>query len=337
MGVDLGKLVEAKEIELSSLAGRKVAIDAFNAIYQFLSIIRQSDGTPLMDSNGKITSHLSGLFYRTMRLLEIGLLPSYVFDGKPPVLKEETIKERQAIREEAREKWKSALRAGRIEEAKKYAQATSKLSEEMLNESKELLEALGIPFVQAPSEGEAQAAYICQMGDVYAVGSQDFDSLLFGAPRLIRNLTITGRRKVPRKNYYVEIKPEFLELAKILSDLKITREQLIEVGILIGTDFNPGIKGIGPKKALQHILQKPIKEWAEELEFSINPEKVKEIFLNPEVTKDYTLKWREPNQDKLIEILHEKHEFSKERIENALEKLDKSKSARTQKSLDRWF
>ena len=339
MGVDLGDLIQKQEIELEDLRGRKIAIDALNAIYQFLSIIRQPDGTPLMDSSGNITSHLSGIFYRTTRLMEMGILPCYVFDGEPPKLKAQTVAERKEIRKEAEKKWKSALEAGELVEARKYAQMASKVTEPMLAESKKLLSALGIPVVQAPSEGEAQAAFICQQGDVYAAGSQDFDSLLFGAPRLLRNITITGKRKIPRKNVYIEVKPEMIELDKALKELKISREQLIEMGILIGTDFNEGVKGIGPKKALQHISQKPLKEWIKDGKFSfeVDFEVLKKIFLKPEITKSYKLDWKPYSPELLIEILHEKHDFSKERIENALEKLEKSRGAKDQKSLQDFF
>jgi len=333
MGVDLKDLVEVKEIELEDLVGKKIAVDALNTIYQFLSIIRQPDGTPLMDSKGRVTSHLSGLFYRTCRLLEMGVIPCYVFDGKPPKLKAETVEKRHKIRESAEKKWRQALKKEDLVEARKYAQGSSRVNEEMLEESKELLKAMGIPVIQAPGEGEAQAAYICQKNDVWAVGSQDFDSLLFGAQRLIRNMTITGRRKVPRQNRYIEIKPELLELDKILNALGITRENLIEIGIMVGTDFNPGIKGIGPKKALKQIQEK---DW-KELEYQVEPEQVKNIFLKPEIKKDYTLNWTEPKIEKILEILSEKHEFSRERIENAIKRLEKAAHAKDQQSLEKWF
>src|SRR3989344_5140608 len=335
MGVDLGDLITKQEIELEDLRGKKIAIDALNAIYQFLSIIRQPDGTPLMDSKGGITSHLSGLFYRTTRLMEMGISPCYVFDGEPPKLKAQTVEERKEIRKGAEVKWKEALKKGELAEARKYAQRASKVTEPMLEESKKLLEALGIPVIQAPSEGESQAAFICQQGDVYAVGSQDFDSLLFGAPKLLRNITITGKRKIPRKNIYVEVKPEIIDLEKALGEIKITREQLIEMGILIGTDFNDGVMGIGPKKALKAITEKPLKEWVKEGKFSfeVDFEVLKKLFLKPEISKKYSLEWKPCNEEKLVEILHEKHEFSKERIENALKRLDESRGAKDQKSL----
>ncbi|OYT32620.1 flap endonuclease-1 [Archaeoglobales archaeon ex4484_92] len=220
--------------------GRKVAIDAFNAIYQFLSTIRQRDGTPLMDSKGRITSHLSGLFYRTINLMEAGIKPAYVFDGKPPEFKKKELEKRAEAREEALEKWEMALARGELEEAKKYAQRASKVNEILIEDAKKLLELMGIPWVQAPSEGEAQAAYMASKGDVWTSASQDYDSLLFGTPKLVRNLTITGRRKLPGKDIYIEVRPELILLEDVLKELKLTREKLIELAILVGTDYNPG-------------------------------------------------------------------------------------------------
>ncbi|MDK2783923.1 MAG: flap endonuclease, partial [Thermococcaceae archaeon] len=219
MGVQIGELLPRKELELENLNGKKVAIDAFNAIYQFLSTIRQRDGTPLMDSKGRITSHLSGLFYRTINLMEAGIKPAYVFDGKPPEFKKKELEKRAEYREEAQEKWEEALARGDMEEAKKYAQRASKVNEMLIEDAKKLLELMGIPWVQAPSEGEAQAAYMASKGDVWASASQDYDSLLFGTPRLVRNLTITGKRKLPGKDVYVEVKPELIVLEEVLKEL----------------------------------------------------------------------------------------------------------------------
>ncbi|RLF66187.1 MAG: flap endonuclease-1 [Thermoplasmata archaeon] len=327
MGVsDLRKIFPEgviKEIDMKGLLGKVVAIDAFNALYQFLTTIRQPDGTPLMDRQGRITSHLSGLFYRTGNLVEMGIKPVYVFDGEPPPFKRKEIEERVERKEEAERKYMEALRAGRIEEARKYASMASRLTSEMIEDAKRLLDALGIPYVQAPSEGEAQAAYMAKKGDVYASVSQDYDSLLFGSPRLIRNLTITGKRKVPGKKVYVEIKPELIILEKVLSALKISREQLVDIAILIGTDYNEGIEGVGPKKAYEIVrsagdIEKAMKALGVKYDDVLL--EIREFFLNPPVTDDYTLKWRMPNEDKVVEILCEEHDFSKERVLNNLQK-----------------
>jgi len=349
VGVDLKELIPQiarKQIsDLRELAGKIIALDAYNALYQFLSAIRQPDGTPLMDSRGRVTSHLSGLFYRTITLVEYGIKPVYVFDGVPPEIKAAEIEKRKAMREEAERKYKEALAAGRIEEARRYAQATSKLTNEMVDDAKKLLTAMGIPWIQAPSEGEAQAACITRKGDAWATSSQDYDSLLFCAPRLVRNLTIHGRRKLPGKDIYIELKPEVVELDKILKTLGITREQLVDIAILIGTDYNPdGVKGVGPKTALRIIkaygnLEKALKALPK-ASFPVDPLKIKDIFLNPPCDYSYKLEWHEPDEKSIMEVLVEEHDFSKDRVTNAVQRLRRAyrehiKGAMT--SLDKWF
>ena len=345
MGVNLGDLIPRKETTLEELSGKSVAIDAYNALYQFLSIIRQPTGEPLMDRTGRITSHLSGLLYRTANLVEKGIKPVYVFDGTPPSLKEAEIQRRLKAKEEATIKYEEALKRGDLEEARIYAQATSRLQDYMVEDAKRLLTLLGIPWVQAPSEGEAQAAYLAAKGHVWASASQDYDSLLFGAPRLVRNLTITGRRKLPRKNVYVEVNPEIVELEEVLNVLGINREQLVEIGILVGTDYNPeGVKGIGPKTA-----HKMIKEYGrlEALEASLrarenglpeNWRQIKEIFLNPEVTDDFKIEWKTPDVEGVVSFLCGERDFSEDRVRNALEKFKVGmRELRSKKTLDAWF
>ncbi len=339
MGVDISDIIESVELELGDLKGKIVAIDAFNTLYQFLSIIRQPDGTPLMDRNGKITSHLSGLFYRSVNIMEMGIKPVYVFDGKPPELKGKTILERMQRREKAEKEWQEALESGNIEEARIWSQQSSKLTQEMVDQSKRLLELMGVPWVQAPSEGEAQAAHMARKGNAYASASQDFDSLLFGTPRLVRNLTITGKRKLPRKNVYKEIKPEIIELDKVLSSLSITREQLVDIGILVGTDFNEGVKNVGPKKALKLIktygnLEKVIENTEIKIENYIE---VREIFLNPPVTDDYRFEWKDPDVEGILKFMCDEHDFSRERVMGAIEKLKEFKKVKSQKNLEEWF
>ncbi len=339
MGVDINDIIEAREITFGDLKRKVIAIDAYNALYQFLSIIRQPDGTPLRDHLGRVTSHLSGLLYRTSNYVAEGIKPVYVFDGRPPDLKMRTVEERIEIREKAREEWEKMLKRGEIEEARIKAQQASFLSKEMVDEAKKLLDYMGIPWVQAPSEGEAQAAYMAKKGDAYASASQDFDSLLFGTPILVRNMAITGRRKLPRKKIYVEVKPEMIELQENLKKLGITREQLIDIGILVGTDYNRGIKGIGPKTALKLIkkygnLENVMREKGFEIE---HYEEIREIFLNPPVTDDYKLEWKNVDEEKLIKFLCGEHDFSEERVNTAIEKLRVFKKYREQRSLDSWF
>lgn len=344
MGVQLRELVAPVrvELELENLAGKVVALDAYNALYQFLATIRQPDGTPLMDAMGRVTSHLNGLFYRTINLLEKGVKPVYVFDGKPPELKAAELERRTKIREEAERKYVEALERGELEEARLYAQQASRLSASMVDDAKRLLDAMGVPWVQAPAEGEAQAAYMAAKGDAWAAASQDYDSLLYGAPRLVRNLTITGRRKLPRREEYVEVKPELIELDKLLKYYGITKRQLVYVGLLLGTDYNPGgVKGVGPKKALKLVKELPNLEAltrAVEWSFPFDPEEVAKLFLEPEVTSDYRLEWRRPDRDGVIGFLCDEHQFSRERVVNALDRLEKAyETLFKQSTLEFWF
>lgn len=343
MGVNLRDLVPKTKIDLKSLSGKSVAIDAYNALYQFLAIIRQPDGTPLKDRSGKVTSHLSGLFYRTANLLEMGIKVTYVFDGIPPALKEVEIKRRAKVKEKALIRYEQALRDGKVEKARSYAQMTSKLKDYMAEDSKRLLTELGVPWIQAPSEGEAQAAYLTRKGDANFCASQDYDSLLFGATILVRNVTISGKRKIPRKPVYVEVVPETIKLDQVLKELDVSREQLIDIGILVGTDFNPdGVKGIGPKTALKLIKQHgSIEETIHELknaEFAAEPRRIREIFLNPKVSDKYKLYWKEPDIEGVVDFLCGERDFSEERVRKALNRMTEGmKEAKSKVTLETWF
>ena len=343
MGVNLRDLVPKVAVRLEDLSGNSIAIDAYNALYQFLAIIRQPDGTPLKDSSGRITSHLSGLLYRTSNLVELGIKPIYIFDGTPPALKEVEIKRRMKAKEEALIKYEQAIKEGKIEEARMYAQATSRLKDYMAEDSKRLLSLMGIPWIQAPSEGEAQAAHVVKRGDANYCASQDYDSLLFGAPRLVRNVTISGRRKLPSKNVYVEVIPEIVELEQVLKECGITYEQLIDVGILIGTDFNPeGVKGLGPKTALKLIKEYGSIENAlphlKNADFSVEPQRIREIFLKPKVTDNYKIEWKEPDVEGVVNFICRERDFSEDRVRKALEKMQKGiTKLKGKTTLEKWF
>jgi flap endonuclease-1 len=343
LGVNLGDLIPKTKVDLKSLGGKSIAIDAYNALYQFLAIIRQPDGTPLKDSAGKITSHLSGLLYRTANLVEIGIKAVYVFDGVPPALKEAEIKRRAKIKEEALVKYERALQEGKIEEARTYAQITSKLKDYMAEDSKRLLTQMGVPWVQAPSEGEAQVAHMTRKGDTNYCASQDYDSLLFGAPMLVRNLTISGRRKLPRKPVYVEVVPETVELDYVLKELRVTHEQLVDIGILVGTDFNPeGVKGIGPKTALKLIKQygslEELLPTLKEAEFPVEIQRIREIFLKPKITDNYKLAWKDPDVDGIVDFLCRERDFSEDRVRKALNKMTEGlKKSKGKMTLEAWF
>jgi len=330
-------------VSLEDLGGSSIAIDAYNALYQFLAIIRQPDGTPLKDRAGRVTSHLSGLLYRTSNLVEKGIRVIYVFDGVPPTLKEVEIKRRKRVKEEALIKYERALEKGDLEEARVYAQATSTLKDYMEQDSKHLLRLMGVPWVQAPSEGEAQAAYLAKRGDADFCASQDYDSLLFGAPRLVRNVAITGRRKLPRQKAYVQVLPETVELDKVMKDLAITHEQLVDIGILVGTDYNPdGVKGVGPKTAVELIRKygslENLLPKLDKAEFPVDPLRIRQVFLQPRVTDNYRIQWREPDIEGAVEFLCEERDFSQDRVRKALEKMAEGfKRTRGKTTLETWF
>jgi len=342
MGISFAGLIKGREMELKELSGRRIAIDSSNVLYQFLSTIRDRfTGEPLKDSSGNVTSHLSGLFYRTSKLIESGIKLVYVFDGEPPSFKKRTTEARIKVREEAREKWKQALAEGRTEDVRRYAQAATRLTKDMTEESKELLNLMGVPWIQAPSEAEAQAACLATKGDVWAVGSQDWDSLLFNAPRLARNLTISGRKKVAGKESYITMKPELVELPDVLKELGINHEQLICLGILIGTDYNPGgVKGMGPKTALGLVREQKTPERvfkSVEWEFDILPEVIFDFFKQPPVDKGTEIKIPKLDRDKLKEFMVEKHDFSEDRIESALKRLEEREDDKKQSRLGKFF
>jgi flap endonuclease-1 len=343
LGVDLRGIVPKTVVKLEDLSGRSIAIDAFNAIYQFLSIIRQPDGTPLQDSLGKVTSHLSGLLYRTSNLVEMGIKPIYVFDGTPPVLKREEIERRRQIKVEAAVHYEKAVAQGDVPKMRMLAQATTSLKEYMKEDSQKLLDLMGLPWIQAPSEGEAQAAHMTRKGETDYCASQDYDSLLFGAPLLLRNVTISGRRKLPSKNVYVDIVPETISLGETLKDLGITYEQLVDVGILIGTDFNPdGIRGLGPKTALKLIKECGTIENAlpriKNAQFPHPPQTIREVFLRPQVTDNYTVQWREPDVEGVVDFMVRQKDFSEERVRKALEKMQQGTQKQKGKTtLEKWF
>ena len=352
MAVELGKLVsEVKEqIDFTDIGGKTIAVDAYNTIYQFLSIIRQPDGTPLVDSKNRVTSHLSGLLYRTVNLLEYKITPVFVFDGMPPLLKRRTLEARANRRDEARKAWEAAKAAGQIEEARTRAMASTRITRDVVDGAKALLSAMGIAYIQAPSEGEAQAAVMVDRGLVYASASQDYDSFLFGAGVVIRNLTISGRRKLPKKNVYIDVKPERVSLERLLQSLGISRNQLVLLGMLMGTDFNTGIDKVGPKTALRIVREcndlDAVVRYVKEkynAEFDSDPREVEQLFMNPEhddIDKgefDKLVGSGRPDKDAIVKLMCDEHDFSVDRVTKVADKLSELRGVRGQKGISGWM
>ncbi len=316
MGLPLRDLTHPTELPWSALRGRLLAVDGNNMLYQFLATIRQRDGQPFTDRAGRPTSHLIGLLYRTTSWLEEGIRPVWVFDGKPPDLKAGTLRTRFESKERAQAAWQEALAAGDLETARRKAAQTSRLTRAMVEEAQRLLSDLGLPSIQAPSEGEAQGARMAAEGVVWGTASEDYDSLLFGTPRLVRGL---GSRQPHDQGRAAHL----IERDALLSELGLSQEELILVGLLIGTDFNDGAAGYGPKKALKLVQQH--RGWEATLRTAgLDPaqlEPVASIFRSPEVAVGPLPPFGPPDEEALAHLLVEEHDFSEDRLRAALARL----------------
>ena len=344
MGVSLKDLVDGEEISINDLKDKVLVVDAYNNLYQYISSIRQRDGSLLIDSKGEVTSHLVGLFSRVTNMMQKGIKLAFVFDGEVPELKKEERIRRKKIKIESQKKYNEAKEKKDIEAMKKYASRTSRLTPKMVEEAKKLVSALGLPVINAPSEGEAQAAYIVSKGDAFAIVSQDYDSLLYGAEKVIQNLTISERKKKPNTLTYQIVKPRIISLSGSLNRLGIDRDQLIVLAILVGTDYNiGGIKGIGPKKAWGLV-----KKYGSDFDDLFNDITWEDSFPFPwtdvfytikkmKVTDEYDLEWKEVDEKKLFNLLVKVHDFGGEKVKGVIEKLNKSKGKRQQKGLGDFF
>jgi len=334
VGVGLTPIIEKRLVDLDAFRGRTIAVDGNLELYQFLSVIRLRDGSPLRDTQGRVTSHLSGLMFRSTRLIaDFGIRLVFVFDGVPPSLKAREIEKRRAAREKASQDYERALQGGDYGTAWSKAVMSSRLTREMVAEAKTLLDHLGIPHVQAPSEGEAQAAALARNGLAWAAGSKDYDSLLFGAPRLVRYLTISGTEWLPKQGRARRLVPEIIELEPWLAGLGLTRYQLIDAAILIGTDFYEGIKGIGPKKAVKLVRDVgSLDEAPAEIRAQL-PENVDEIrafFRDPPVDANPRIEHGALDPEAVTRFLVDERGFTAERVRVALERLrDRPPPART--------
>ncbi|MDP2666064.1 MAG: flap endonuclease-1 [Candidatus Diapherotrites archaeon] len=341
MGTAIGDIIKAfgHPIDLAELKNRSVAVDAHNILYQFLTSIRGPEGRPLMDAEGHVTSHLAGLLYRTSNLIEAGIRPIFVFDGQPHPLKKETLAKRREIRTQAKVDMEVAIEAGDLEKARMMGARAISLDQDMIAEAKLAMEYLGLPVVVAPQEGEAQAAWMVEHHLAYATVTQDYDALLFGSTRVVRNLAVTGKRKLPYRNAFVTIEPKRYELEEILSSLAITREQLIWVGMLIGTDFNEKIPKVGPKTALNAVKGKDsfpevVKGLKTEVDYPW--EKVERLFTHPHIQPLESIPSAEMNSEKVLSFYCDRHGFDSTRVTNALNKIARKPEDEKQSTLGKW-
>jgi flap endonuclease-1 len=340
LGVLLTPILKREQTSFKALYGKSFAVDASIELHQFLALIRKPDGSLFTDPNGRVTSHLIGLLTRTSRLVtDYRLAPVFVFDGRPNPLKRATIEARRKVQQKAQTDYALAVTAKDYSRAWSKVVMTGRVTGEVLADAKRLLSLMGIPWLDALEDGEAQASFMAAKGDVWAVGSKDYDSLLFGAPILARYLTLTGREYLPSKKTSRPLIPELVNLAENLEALGISREQLVDLALLVGTDFNKGVMGIGPKKGLELIrkygaAEKFPEDIKRELPDDLNT--VRNIFLHPRVLENYPLKREHPDPDGIIEFLYKERSFSKDRVQKVANRLVQAQ-AESDSQLGKWL
>lgn len=329
-----------QENNIKQYFGRKIAIDASMSIYQFLIAVRGDGGTTLTNESGEVTSHLMGMFYRTIRMVENGIKPLYVFDGKPPILKTKELAKRFIRREEAGKNLEEAQELGNAVDVEKFSRRLVKVTPQHNADCKKLLALMGIPYIDAPGEAEAQCSALVSAGFVYAVGSEDMDTLTFGSPILVRHLTFSEARKMPISEIHLD---------QVLKGLELTMPQFIDLCILLGCDYCENIKGIGPQKAVKFIQEygslEKVLEQLDRTKYQISDEwpidQVRNLFTNPDIASLDQIKekihWTEPDEQGIIDFLVKENAFNEERIRNAVKKLTKSFQTPVQGRLDTFF
>lgn len=332
-----------KEKDLASLSGRKIAIDASMCIYQLLVGVRMGADNFTNDA-GMNTSHIIGLFYRSIRLLELGLKPVFVFDGKPPPMKGGELQKRADLKKEAIEAHAKAQEAGDVEGMERYAKRINTITPEMLTACKQLLTFMGIPVVTAPCEAEAQCAELNKAGAVWATATEDMDSLTFGTPRLLRHLWAGTSSTAAKKG----VKPRVFELDVVLEDLGLDLPQFTDMCMLSGCDYLDQIKNLGPMTALKLIREKGniegiLEDFGEKSKFVVPEqypfEQARALFKNPEVTpaNEIVLKWTAADTEKLTEFLVKENNFDEGRLASGMKRLAEAKKKSNQVRIDQFF
>ena len=322
-----------KPVNTSRLTGKYIAVDASLAIYQFLANVR-SMGQVLTDADGNVTSHLQGLLSRTVRLVSEGIIPVYVFDGKPPELKSDEIEKRIERKKKAEEELSKAIEEGNTDNIDKFSRRTIRLEKEQVDECKKLLELMGIPFIEAPCEAEAQCAALCKKGICYAVSTEDMDTLAFGSPRLIRYLTGSfSKNKEP-----IEI-----TFKNVIEEIGFTYEEFVDLCILFGCDYTSTIDKVGYKTAYNLMsecksIEKIIEKYGSHYNVpeNFNYKGARQLFFEHEVITDYKPRLKDPNEAELKKFLVDEKNFSAAKIDKIINDLRKLKKER-QTTMDSFF
>lgn len=361
MGIkQLAKLVSdncsraLREQPYTAFFGRRIAIDASMSIYQFLVAVRTAEASNLTNEAGDITSHLQGLFYRTIKMLEAGIKPVYVFDGKPPELKSSELQKRREKRAQDQDAATKAKEEGDAETYSKFARRVNTVTPELLETCKRLLRLMGVPVIDAAGEAEAQCAAMARAGLVYATASEDMDALTFGTPVLVRNLfnTLSSMAEKKRQHPY-----EFF-LDATLEELELSMAQFIDLCILCGCDYTSTVPKIGPKSALNLVRKhgdiEGVLAALDRDKYAVpddfDYEGARGLFKQPEVLPvegagdeaealRAMLRWREPDEDGLVQMLVHENNFNEETVRRHMARLKKANKsgAGSQRRLDSFF
>lgn len=332
MGVNLAPVLKPRSIAFEELRGRTLAVDAATDIYPFLALLRGRGGDPLADAEGRVTSHLNGLLMKLARLRgEFDVKPFYVFDGRPSPRKRATLAARRAVRDRAEVQRQEALARGDVQDAFAKAVTSTRLTGAMVRDAQRLLDLLGVPWMEAPADAEAQCAHLAAQGKAWAAASKDFDTLLYGAPRLVRFLSFQGKEWLPSQGRFRAVPPEVLELDAELTRLGLTRSQLVESAMLVGTDYDEGVRGYGPVKAV-----KALRAWGSladapaEVRAVLGPDwpEVRDHFLHPPVLDVEVPAQRKADAEGVVGFLAGERGFQEARVRAALERMAKPKARR---------
>lgn len=337
---------------MENYTGRVLAVDASTCLYQFVVAIRlgaENQHVNLMNDAGEVTSHLGGFLNRTVRMLEAGVKPVYVFDGKPPEFKAAELAERREKRVKAESDLKAAVEAGNVEEALKQSKRTVKVTPKMNEDVRRLLRLMGCPVIEAPCEAEATCAELVKMGKAYGAATEDMDVLTFGAPVMVKNLFNTQPSSGGPTALKSGQKPVFeVNLSLALEQLNVSMDQFIDFCILCGCDYTDTLRGVGPHTGFKLIVEHgSIEELLKHVEEAkIPPDwkfaEARLLFKQPDVVTpespdiefDFTL---EPDYEGLRQFLVDENQFSPDRVEKSIERLRACKKAKTQMRLDNFF